>query len=88
MNIANRFLVLTVVLSALGLTGCSKSPESGTAGGTNGSSSASPAPVGKKKKIAYVTNGVDPFWNTAQAGVRAAEKEMGIECEVHGSMAK
>lgn len=36
----------------------------------------------KKKKIAYVTNGVDPFWNTAKAGVRAAEKEFGIECEV------
>jgi ribose transport system substrate-binding protein len=29
-----------------------------------------------------VTNGVDPFWNTAAAGVRAAEKEFGLECEV------
>jgi len=36
----------------------------------------------KKKRIAYVTNGVDPFWNTAAAGVRAAEKEFGIECDV------
>ena len=36
----------------------------------------------KKKKLAYVTNGVDPFWNTAKAGVRAAEKEFGVECEV------
>ena len=35
-----------------------------------------------KKKLAYVTNGVDPFWNTAAAGVRAAEKEFGVECEV------
>ena len=35
-----------------------------------------------KKKLAYVTNGVDPFWNTAVAGVRAAEKEFGVECEV------
>ncbi|MGV3773711.1 MAG: sugar-binding protein [Verrucomicrobiales bacterium] len=32
--------------------------------------------------MAYVTNGVDPFWNTAAAGVRAAEKEFGVECEV------
>src|SRR5262245_814454 len=40
------------------------------------------AATGKKKKIAYVTNGVDPFWNTAAAGVRAAEKEFGIDCEV------
>ena len=35
-----------------------------------------------KKKIAYVTNGVDPFWDTAAAGVRAAEKAFGIECQV------
>jgi len=35
-----------------------------------------------KRKIAYVTNGVDPFWNTAAAGVRAAEKEFGIGCQV------
>src|SRR5580765_1715155 len=26
--------------------------------------------------------GVDPFWNTAAAGVRAAEKAFGIDCEV------
>ena len=42
-----------------------------------------PAPTkAAKKKIAYVTNGIDPFWNTAAAGVRAAEKEFGVECEV------
>ena len=35
-----------------------------------------------KKKIAYVTNGVDPFWNTAAAGVRAAEKQFDIDCQV------
>jgi ribose transport system substrate-binding protein len=35
-----------------------------------------------KIKLAYVTNGIDPFWNTATAGVRAAEKEFGVECEV------
>jgi ribose transport system substrate-binding protein len=40
------------------------------------------APGGAKKKLAYVTNGVDPFWNTAAAGVRAAVKEFGIDCEV------
>lgn len=37
---------------------------------------------GARKKIAFVTNGVDPFWNTATAGVRAAEKEFGVDCEV------
>ena len=40
------------------------------------------AKAGKKLKLAYVTNGIDPFWNNASAGVRAAEKEFGVQCEV------
>lgn len=35
-----------------------------------------------KTKLAYVTNGIDPFWNNAAAGVRAAAQEFDIECEV------
>ncbi len=34
-------------------------------------------------RIAYVTNGVDPFWNTAAAGVKAAAKEFNVHAEVH-----
>jgi len=37
---------------------------------------------GKKPKIVYVTNGVDPFWNVAAAGTRAAAKEFDADCEV------
>ena len=37
----------------------------------------------KKITIAYVTNGVDPFWDLCAAGVRIAEKEFNIKCEVH-----
>jgi ribose transport system substrate-binding protein len=33
--------------------------------------------------VAYVTNGVDPFWDLCAAGVRIAEKEFNIKCEVH-----
>jgi len=58
----------------LGLSGCGRSSDGPPAGGA--------APAAKKKRIAYVTNGVDPFWNTAAAGVRAAEKQFGIECDV------
>ena len=36
-----------------------------------------------KNTIAYVTNGVDPFWDLCAAGVRIAEKEFDIKCEVH-----
>ena len=31
----------------------------------------------KKPRIAYVTNGVDPFWNVASAGVKQAAAEFG-----------
>ena len=42
-----------------------------------GSSSKSDAPT-----FAYVTNGIDPFWDLCAAGVRIAEKEFGVNCEV------
>jgi len=46
----------------------------------------SAAPVGEdgapKLRLAYVTNGVDPFWAIAAAGVRAAERDLGVTTEV------
>lgn len=36
----------------------------------------------KKPKIAYVTNGVDPFWNVAAAGVKQAAAEFDVDAEV------
>ena len=39
---------------------------------------------GAKHKIAYVTNGIDPFWDLCAAGVRQAETELGgVDCEIH-----
>jgi len=32
--------------------------------------------------VAYVTNGVDPFWTLAEAGARAAEAELGVRVDV------
>ncbi|MEC8927702.1 MAG: sugar-binding protein [Verrucomicrobiota bacterium] len=37
----------------------------------------------KETTIAYVTNGVDPFWDLCAAGVRIGEKKFSIKCEVH-----
>ena len=45
--------------------------------GGDGTSSKSDAP-----SFAYVTNGIDPFWDLCAAGVRIAEKEFGVSCEV------
>src|SRR5215207_9935630 len=58
------------------LNGCGKNEPAS-------SSSGEPGKAGKKPKIAYITNGVDPFWNTAAAGVKAAAKEFNVEAEVH-----
>lgn len=33
-------------------------------------------------RIAFMSNGVDPFWDVAAAGARAAEAEMGVEVEI------
>jgi ribose transport system substrate-binding protein len=76
MNTPRRFLSVLLSLFVIGLDGCKQrseqpAPQTGDA-----------KPKAAGKKIAYVTNGVDPFWNTAAAGVRAAEKQFGIQCEV------
>ena len=57
------------------LSGCNKS-ESPSTGGEQ-------PKAGKKPRIAYITNGVDPFWNTAAAGVKAGAKEFNADAEVH-----
>ena len=78
MNIQKRILAAALALTFLGISGCNKpaSPDSAApaAGGA--------AKPKSKLKIAYVTNGIDPFWNNASAGVRAAEKEFDVQCEV------
>lgn len=33
-------------------------------------------------RLAYVTNGIDPFWNIAAAGVQQGAADFGVECEV------
>lgn len=70
--------LLVAWLLIVPISGCK--PSGGTATSDSGAG-ATPTKT-TRKKIAYVTNGVDPFWNTATAGVRAAEKELGIDCEV------
>ena len=48
-------------------------------GGCGGEGSSSQS---DKPSFAYVTNGIDPFWDLCAAGVRIAEKEFGLDCEV------
>ena len=72
----NPLRVSTSVLccALLLLSGCGKNETASTDG--------SKPKSGKKPKIAYITNGIDPFWNTAAAGVKAAAKEFDADAEV------
>jgi ribose transport system substrate-binding protein len=41
------------------------------------------APAEKQNiELAYVTNGIDPFWNIAAAGVEQGAKDFGVNCQV------
>jgi len=46
------------------------------------SGKAAPPQGGDGPRIAYVTNGVDPFWDVAAAGARAAAVEFGVRLEI------
>ena len=67
MHLTKRIFLASLV-AALPLFHSCEKKQSGSASGVT--------------KLAYVTNGVDPFWNTATAGVRAAEKKFGVQCQV------
>ena len=66
---ARLFLLSLTAIAVTLFSGCDRKEPGASSGGG-------------RKKFAYVTNGVDPFWNTAAAGVRSAEKKFGVECEV------
>lgn len=73
-----RRALLTALL-AIGLAGCGGSSPSttGSSAGTTDDGAAS-APAGNAKRIIILTNGPDPFWDTCEAGAKAAEKELGL----------
>jgi ribose transport system substrate-binding protein len=63
-----NFLALVLATAVLS-AGCDPGKPPG-AGGT------------KKPKVAYVSNGIDPFWNVAGAGAHAGAKEFDADVEV------
>jgi ribose transport system substrate-binding protein len=77
-----------VFLATLVVAGCGKAgapAEPGAATPPADSSTAgnpAPADAAKEIKVAYVTNGIDPFWTIAAAGVKAAAKEFNVTAEV------
>ena len=70
-------LLLVALAASLGLTACNKStdPAPQTGGGD------APAKSVKKKKVAFVSNGVASFWTIAAAGVKAAGEKFGVDAQ-------
>jgi ribose transport system substrate-binding protein len=91
---SSRTVIFRVaIMSAVGmtLTGCG-----GSDGGAGGDTDTAPAatdgaessvklhtvPEGESIDLAYVTNGIDPFWTIAAAGVKAAANDLDVNAEV------
>jgi ribose transport system substrate-binding protein len=72
-NILPTLLVIPAIFG-LSFSGCSVDPQASDDNATK--------TVNSSTSFAYVTNGVDPFWDLCAAGVRIAEKEFGITCEI------
>ncbi|MFP6583256.1 MAG: substrate-binding domain-containing protein [Candidatus Hydrogenedentota bacterium] len=75
-----KLLALTVI-STLAMVGCGGSDDATT--------TSEPAAYtifavneGERIKVAYVTNGIDPFWTIAEAGAIAGAKEFDVDVEV------
>ena len=56
------------------------------AGGCDRDSTSSSGPTtqsAKRPRVAYITNGIDPFWDTAIAGAKVGAREFGLDLENH-----
>jgi ribose transport system substrate-binding protein len=73
-NAARRIAASLCALTLLAGVGCSK-PSAPTTPGTP-TADAPPASSSGPKRIVILTNGPDPFWDTCEAGAKAAEKEL------------
>lgn len=69
---------LAVAVAAVCMAGCGP----GAADSAAPPQAAQATRSGGQPKFALITNGVASFWNVATAGVRAAELEHGVRCDV------
>ncbi|MBL8851276.1 MAG: substrate-binding domain-containing protein [Planctomycetaceae bacterium] len=60
------------------LPGCGK-PAAPPAGGETPASGGAPAASTGTKRIVILTNGPDPFWDTCEAGAKAAERDLKLK---------
>jgi len=73
--IRNCTLFVTILSISIIFSGCNQDKKIGNPT-TSGSKS------GKKNDVAFVTNGINPFWVIAQRGAEKAGEELGVNVEV------
>lgn len=64
-----------VLMAVVAVAGCASSESGSNQGGQAGGGGSA---GGATRRIIIVTNGPDPFWDTCEAGAKAAEKELGL----------
>lgn len=74
-------LARTCAFAALALTVACGGEKPAESGGDSAAGGAPGATADKRWKFAYVTNGIDPFWVIAEAGVNAGGAEFGVDVE-------
>ena len=72
----------TMLLAIIAVAGCNPSTTQDGKSESGAAPAVKTVPEGTKVKLVYITNGIDPFWNVAAAGTRAAAAKFGVECEV------
>lgn len=72
------------LLGLFSLVGCDQGGDSGGGGGGSAATTqgGGGGGGGAKPRVAYITNGIDPFWDTAVAGARAGAREFNLELDV------
>jgi ribose transport system substrate-binding protein len=71
------------VAALLALAGCDRGDSTTTSGGpTTATTKAAPRQANAKPRVAYVTNGVDPFWTIAAKGANDGAAEFNAEVTV------
>ena len=69
-----RSLLAAVCLMLAGAVGVGCDGDSGGGASTQAE---------KRPRVAYITNGIDPFWDTAVGGARVGAKEFNLDLEAH-----
>lgn len=77
------FFSLVCAFALAAAAGCDRGDGNNSTGGSTQPSAGGGGGGGDKPRVAYITNGIDPFWDTAIAGAKVGAREFNLELETH-----